>query len=75
MILLRIVLKSAWHRRTSLMLTILSIAISIVLLLGVDKIRKEARSGFVNTISGTDLIIGARSGPVNLFALQRLSYW
>ena len=66
MILIRIVLKSAWHRRTNLFLTILSIAISIVLLLGVDKIRKEARAGFINTISGTDLIIGARSGPVNL---------
>lgn len=66
MILLRIVLKSAWHRRTSLLLTILSIAISISLLLGVDKIRKEAKNGFINTISQTDLIVGARSGPINL---------
>jgi len=66
MILLRIVLKSAWHRRTSLLLTILSIAISVSLLLGVDKIRKEAKNGFINTISQTDLIVGARSGPINL---------
>lgn len=66
MILLRLVLKSAWHRRTSLLLTILSIAISICLLLGVDKIRKETKSSFINTISQTDLIVGARSGPTNL---------
>ncbi len=66
MILVRIALKSAWHRRASLALTILSIAISISLLLGVDKIRKEAKNSFINTISQTDLIVGARSGPTNL---------
>lgn len=66
MILIRIVLKSAWHRRTSLLLTILSIAISVCLLLGVDNIRKEAKNSFINTISQTDLIVGARSGPTNL---------
>ena len=66
MILVRIVLQSAWHRRTSLILTILSIAISVSLLLGVDKIRKETKNSFINTISQTDLIVGARSGPTNL---------
>jgi len=64
--IIRIVLKSAWHRRTGLFLTILSIAISVALLLGVDKIRKEAKNSFINTISQTDLIVGARSGPTNL---------
>ena len=62
----RIVLKSAWHRHTSLILTILSIAISVSLLLGVDKMRKETKNSFINTISQTDLIVGARSGPINL---------
>ena len=66
MILPRIALKSAWHRRVNLLLTTLTIAISVTLLLGVDTIRKEARRSFVNTISQTDLIVGARSGPVNL---------
>jgi putative ABC transport system permease protein len=66
MTLIRIVLKSAWYRRTSLLLTVLSIAISISLLLGVDKIRKETKNSFINTISQTDLIVGARSGPINL---------
>ena len=66
MMLLRIVLKSAWHRRVGLMLTVFSLAVSMMLLLGVDKIRKEARNSFINTISQTDLIVGARSGPLNL---------
>ena len=66
MSLLRIALKSAQFRRTSLLLTVLSIAISVGLLLGVDVVRKEAKSGFLNTISETDLIVGARSGPTNL---------
>jgi putative ABC transport system permease protein len=58
--------KSAWNRRISLGLTVLSLAISIMLLVGVDMIRKEAKANFVNTISQTDLIVGARSGPLNL---------
>lgn len=58
--------KSAWARRGSLFLAILSIAISMTLLLGVDMTRKQAKSSFLNTISQTDLIVGARSGPVNL---------
>lgn len=48
------------------MLTVLSIAISVTLLLGVEKIRNQTRDSFANTISGTDLIVGARSGSVQL---------
>lgn len=66
MILLKLTLKSLWNRRSSLLLTVLSIAISIMLLLGVEYIRKEAKQSFLNTISGTDLVVGARSGPVQL---------
>ncbi len=64
--LLRIALKSARFRRTSLLLTVFSIAISVMLLLGVDKVRKETKTSFLNTVSQTDLIVGARSGPTNL---------
>ena len=66
MILLKLTLRSLWNRRSSLMLTVLSIAISVALLLGVDYIRKEAKASFLNTIAGTDLVVGARSGPVQL---------
>ncbi|VFM96748.1 MAG: putative ABC transport system permease protein [Candidatus Kentron sp. G] len=64
--LLRIAVQSAWNRRVSLLLAMSSIAISIVLLLGVDSIRKEAKSAFLNTVSKTDLIVGARGGDMNL---------
>ncbi len=64
--LIQLSIKSAWNRRISLGLTVLSLAVSILLLVGVDMIRKEAKSNFMNTISQTDLIVGARSGPINL---------
>lgn len=66
MILLKLTWHSLWNRRTSLLLTLLSIAISVALLLGVEYIRKEAKQSFLSTLSGTDLVVGARSGPVQL---------
>ena len=47
-------------------MTILAIALSVALFLGVEKVRTGAKSSFADTISGTDLIIGARSGSVQL---------
>ena len=58
--------KSLKNRKFTTVMTILSIALSVTLLLGVERIRKEARQSFTNTISGTDLIVGARTGPVQL---------
>ena len=66
MLLFRIAAKSLLNRRTSVVLTIISIAVSIALLLGVEKVRDQAKQSFANTISGTDLIVGARSGSVQL---------
>jgi putative ABC transport system permease protein len=66
MILIKLAAKSAWNRKVSLLLAMISIAISILLLLSVDTIRKQAKNSFINTISQTDLIVGARSGSVNL---------
>ena len=59
-------LKSLLNRRATAGLTVFAIAISVTLLLGVEKVRTEARASFANTISGTDLIIGARSGAIQL---------
>ncbi len=58
--------KSLWNRRYTAFLTLLSIALSVTLLLGVERVRTEARSSFANTLSGTDLVVGARSGPIQL---------
>jgi putative ABC transport system permease protein len=66
LIVLRLALLSLANRRVTVLLTVLSIAVSVALLLGVEKVRNGARQGFANTISGTDLIVGARSGSVQL---------
>lgn len=59
-------LHSMFNRRWTLLLTVFSIALSVTLLLAVEKVRNDARSSFTNTISGADLLIGARSGSVQL---------
>ena len=59
-------MKSLFNRKTTALLTIFSIAISVMLLLGVERIKNKAKSSFANTISGTDLIVGARSGATQL---------
>jgi putative ABC transport system permease protein len=64
--LLPLAARSLWNRRVAAALTVFAIAVSVALLLGVQKLRTEARESFASTISSTDLIVGARSGPVNL---------
>lgn len=66
MYLLRLALASLGNRRFTALLTVFAIALSVCLLLAVERVRNEARTSFANTISGTDLIVGARSGSVNL---------
>ena len=58
--------KSLMNRKGSVLLTLLAVALSVALFLGVDKARTGAREGFGNTISGTELIVGAPTGSVNL---------
>lgn len=59
-------LRSVFNRRLTAFLTVLTVAIAVCLFLSVQKVRDGARDSFENTISGTDLIVGARSSPVNL---------
>ena len=66
MIVLRLALQSLQARWLTALLSILAIAFSVMLLLGVEKVRNGARQSFADTISGTDLIVGARSGGVQL---------
>ena len=66
MFLLRLALASLNNRRFTALLTVFAIALSVCLLLAVERVRSEARASFASTISGTDLIVGARSGSVNL---------
>jgi putative ABC transport system permease protein len=66
MIVPRLALQSLANRALTASLTVLAIAFSVMLLLGVEKVRTGARQSFADTISGTDLIVGARSGTIQL---------
>ncbi|MCP4915095.1 MAG: ABC transporter permease [Oligoflexia bacterium] len=59
-------LKSLASRKFISFLSILSIALSLSLFLMVEKLRKGVEDGFTNTISNADLIVGSRSGPLQL---------
>ncbi|MCC7546964.1 MAG: ABC transporter permease [Burkholderiales bacterium] len=63
---LELAVRSLLNRRATALLTVLSIACAVVLLLGVERLRHESRESFTSTLSGTDLIVGARSSPVHL---------
>jgi putative ABC transport system permease protein len=58
--------RSAWNRRLTLGLTLAAIMLSVALLLGVERVRHDARETFSQSVSGTDLVVGARSGAVQL---------
>lgn len=58
--------RSAWHRRFGLGLVVLALALSTFLLLSVERVRHDVRANFSSAVSGTDLIVGARTGSVQL---------
>jgi putative ABC transport system permease protein len=64
--ILRLSLQSLANRWMTALLAVASIALSVMLLLGVEKVRTGARQSFADTISGTDLIVGARTGGIQL---------
>ena len=67
--LLHIALRSALNRRGTLALVMLSIALATALLLGLERLRTDIRSSFSQSVSGTDLVVGARTSPVQLMLL------
>ena len=65
-LLVRLVAASVWSRRLAVAFVVLAVAVSTVLFLSVERLRTGAWQSFSSTISGTDLIVGARSGSVQL---------
>lgn len=63
---LLLALKSAWARRLTLGIALAAIALSSALLLAVERVRHDARQSFTQSVSGVDLVVGARSGAVQL---------
>lgn len=64
--MIRLAFASLMNRKTSTWLTLLAIAVSTLLLLGVERVRTQTQENFANTISGTDLIVGPRTGSTQL---------
>ena len=64
--MLNLCLKSLSNRRFVASLSILSIALSVALILGVERLRTEARASFTNSASGIDLIVAARGNDVQI---------
>ena len=64
--LLRLSGASAWNRRGTLALVILSVIFSTMLLLGIEKVRTQVKENFIQALSGTDLIVGAKTGEIQL---------
>ena len=64
--MINLIAKSLWNRKGTALLTLFSIAISVALLIGVEQIRKGVRTSFSSAVSGTDLIVGARGGSLQL---------
>ncbi len=64
--MLKLIFLSFKNRLFSLSLAICSIAVSVTLLLGVEKTSASIRMGFQNAVSGTDLIMGPSGSATNL---------
>jgi putative ABC transport system permease protein len=65
-VLLSLAYRSLKNRKLTSILTLLSLALSVSLWIGIEHIRVGARESFSNTISQTDLIVGARGGSLQL---------
>ncbi len=64
--LFNIAWKSLLHRKVTVLLTLFSIAVSVMIVLSIEHIRTQTKQSFTSTLSGTDLIVGARAGRINL---------
>ena len=62
----RLAVKSLLNRKGSVVLTICAITLSILVMLGVNHIKVQAKQSFNHTVSGVDLIIGGRTSSLNL---------
>lgn len=66
MALLSLAFKSLFNRKLSFFITLFAISISVALLLGVQTLNSETKNSFMKSISGADLIIGARGASSQL---------
>lgn len=58
--------RSAWNRRGTLVWVVVSLSLATALLWTLERLRHDIRHSFSQSVSGVDLIVGARSSPVQL---------
>jgi putative ABC transport system permease protein len=63
---LKLAWKSLKNRSFSTALTVFSIVLSLVLLMSVERVKRAAQDGFNESVSGVDLLVGARTGSLQL---------
>lgn len=66
MAVLSLALRSAWSRRVTLGVALIAITLSSATLMAVERLRQDARASFTQAVSGVDLVVGARTGGVQL---------
>jgi putative ABC transport system permease protein len=64
--LMRLAVKSLLQRKLAVALIVLAMSLSLATLLLTRSLSSELRSSFSNSISGTDLIVAARSHPLQV---------
>ena len=64
--LFHLALKSLFSRKTTVILTLVSFTLSITLFLSIDTLRLGAKKSFFGNVKSGDLILGAKSGEIQL---------
>ncbi|WP_297810100.1 ABC transporter permease [uncultured Methylophaga sp.] len=66
MMLLKLACYSLGSRLGTVLLTVLMMSVSVFVLLSVENIRHQAKESFQQSVSDVDLIVGPRTGQINL---------
>lgn len=64
--LLELAWRSLLNRKVSVLLALLAIMFSVAVVIGVEHIRTQTRDNFTRSVSGVDLVVGARTSQLNL---------
>ncbi|MDR2142064.1 MAG: ABC transporter permease [Deltaproteobacteria bacterium] len=64
--LARLAAQSSWSRRGTLALIVVSIVLSTILLVGLERLRTQIREGFSQSVYGVDLLVGPRTSHAQL---------
>lgn len=64
--LVNLAFKSIRHRSFATTATVFSVVLSLLLLFSVERVRRSVEDSFTQTVSGVDLLVGARTGSLQL---------